>query len=136
MEETHMHRVQRNEAEKVTYYTIPPAGHSANVESTATVVWFAFVNLTPTRVTWEERASTEELFPPDWLVGHFFFPLLLKTVSPSICYILIMISPLCTPAAPPPIISHLDPPCSVRQHFLNCSFILQEGPALCRWCHP
>ena len=48
------------------------------------VVWLVFFNLTQTRVTWKEGASSEELFPPDWPMGHFFFfLLLLKTVPPQ-----------------------------------------------------
>lgn len=31
--------------------------------------WLVFINLIPTRVTWEEEASVEDLPPSDWPVG-------------------------------------------------------------------
>lgn len=46
------------------------------MESNIYVCWLVFVNLTETRVIWEEDTSIRELDPSDWtlemLVGCFF----------------------------------------------------------------
>lgn len=44
-------------------------GKNAAQHSVTVSFWLVFVNLTPTRVTWEEGATVEELPPSDWLMG-------------------------------------------------------------------